>query len=272
GLVRAIRNGMEGAGIPVESSKGEWGPGQEEINLRYADALEMADRHVIYKNGAKEIALQQGKSLTFMAKPDFKLAGNSCHIHCSLWNLDGSESAFYDKKNPQGMSKIFQHFLAGQMKLAKEYTYFLAPFINSYKRFQSGSFAPTKAVWAVDNRTAGFRLVGEGSSLRTECRIPGGDANPYLAFSAIIAAGLYGIENQLELPPPFKGNAYADTTLPEVPKTLRDALSALEGSKALRAAFGDQVIKHYLHAGQWEQQEYDRRVTDWEMERYFERA
>jgi glutamine synthetase len=268
GLIRAIRNGMEGAGIPVESSKGEWGPGQAELNLRYADALEMADRHVIYKNGVKEIALLQGKCVTFMAKWDYGVAGSSCHIHTSLVDAGGAP-AFADG---DGDSGLFQHYLAGQLALARDMTFFLAPYINSYKRFQAGSFAPTKAVWGRDNRTTGFRVVGHGPSLRVECRIPGADANPYLACAALLAAGLYGIEQRLELEPAFSGDAYKARAIREVPKTLREALDCLDRSTALRAAFGDAVVEHYLHAGRWEQFEYDRRVTDHELIRGFERA
>ena len=271
-LIRAIRNGMDGAGVPVEFSKGEWGPGQEEINLRYAEALEMADRHVIYKNGVKEIAYLQGKAVTFMAKWREDLAGNSCHLHSSLWDADADTPLFYDETTHGGMSKLFRHYLAGQLALAREMTYFFAPYINSYKRFQAGSFAPTKAVWSFDNRTAGFRVIGTGPSLRVECRIPGADANPYLAFAATLAAGLHGIEQELELEPMLDGNAYDDDTVPDVPKTLREALAALDASPVLRAALGDDVVEHYLHAGCWEQAEYDRRVTDWELIRFFERA
>jgi glutamine synthetase len=272
GLLRAVRNGLDDAGIPVESSKGEWGPGQEEINIVYAEALEMADRHVILKNGVKEMAQLQGKSVTFMAKWDYGLAGSSCHIHSSLWDSAGRKALFHDAKGPHGMSKLFRHYLAGQLALAREITYFLAPFINSYKRFQAGSFAPTKAVWSFDNRTAGFRVLGDGKGKRVECRIPGADANPYLAFAALIAAGLHGVESELALEAPFAGNAYAAGEIREVPKTLRDALATLDGSKALRKAFGNEVVEHYLHAGRWEQAEFDRRVTDWELVRYFERA
>ncbi len=271
-LIRAIRNALDEAGIPVEFSKGEFGPGQEEINLRYADALEMADRHVIYKNAAKEIAYQQGKSVTFMAKWDYELAGNSCHLHSSLWDEEGKTPLFHDENDARGMSALFRHYLAGQLALVQEMTYFFAPYINSYKRFQAGSFAPTKAVWSGDNRTSGFRVLGSGAGSRVECRIPGADANPYLAFAATIAAGLHGIERSLELEPAFEGNAYAAEDVREVPKTLREALAALERSTVLREAFGDPVIEHYLHAGRWEQLEYDRRVTDWELIRNFERA
>ncbi len=271
-LIRAIRNGLDGAGIPVEFSKGEWGPGQEEINVRYAEVVEMADRHVIYKNGAKEIAHQQGKAITFMAKWRYDLAGSSCHVHSSLWDGKTGGSAFEDKERPDEGTAIFRHYLAGQVALAREMAYFLAPYINSYKRFQVGTFAPTKAIWSRDNRTAGFRVVGSGSSLRVECRIPGADANVYLAFAALLAAGLYGIEQKLEPEPPYQGNAYENPALREVPKTLREALALLDGSKVLRAALGDEVVEHYLHTGRWEQHEYDRRVTDWELQRNFERV
>jgi glutamine synthetase len=272
GLIRAIRNGMEGAGVPVEFSKGEWGPGQEEINLRYAEALEMADRHSIYKNGAKEIAYAQGKAITFMAKWDNQFAGNSCHIHSSLWTADDDTPVFHDDAAADGMSDIFRHYLAGQLALASEMTYFMAPYINSYKRFQAGSFAPTKTGWSRDNRTAGFRLVGHGPAFRVECRIPGADANPYLAYAALIAAGLYGIENKLALEPEISGNLYEMEAVPDIPGTLREALGALDGSAVLRQLLGDAVVEHYLHTGKWEQSEYDRRVTDWELHRNFERG
>jgi len=272
GIIRAIRNHMDAIGIPVEVSKGEWGPGQEEINFRYAEALEMADRHVIYKNAAKEIAFLQGKAITFMAKPYYDLAGSSCHIHSSLWEAKTDKPLFHDRADDLGMSKLFRHYVAGLLTLARDMTFFLAPYINSYKRFQSGTFAPTKAAWSLDNRTAGFRVIGAGPGTRVECRIPGADANPYLAFAAIIAAGLHGIDNELELPKPFQGNMYQAKRIPDVAKTLRDALVGLEKSKVLRAALGDEVVEHYLHAGRWEQFEYDRRVTDWEVIRGFERA
>ena len=272
GLIRAIRNGMENAGIPVEASKGEWGPGQEEINVRYAEALEMADRHTIYKNGAKEIAFLQGKAITFMAKLAYDLAGSSCHIHSSLWDAAAGRPLFADEDDPQGMSKLFRHYLAGLLECTPALTYFLAPFINSYKRFQSGSFAPTKAAWSFDNRTAGYRILGPGAGTRVECRIAGADCNPSLAFSGLLAAGLHGIENELELAPAFEGNMYEAEEVAAVPKTLREALRALDESAVIRAAFGDKVVEHYLHAGRWEQAEYDRRVTDWEVIRNFERV
>ena len=269
-LIRAIRNGMDAAGIPVEFSKGEWGPGQAELNLRYAEAVEMADRHAIYKNGVKEIAHLQGKSVTFMAKWDFGLAGSSCHIHCSFADAKSGAPVFAD--GAHGQSELFRQVLAGQLALARDITFFLAPYINSYKRFQAGSFAPTKAIWSGDNRTAGFRVLGAGASQRIECRIPGADVNPYLAYAALLAAGLHGIENGLELEPAFSGDAYKGKDIREVPKTLREALECLERSQVLRAAFGDQVVEHYLHCGRWEQFEYDRRVTDHELIRGFERA
>lgn len=270
-LVRAIRNGMDGAGVPVEFSKGEWGPGQEEINLRYAEALEMADRHTIYKNGAKEIAMSQGKAITFMAKFDTKLAGNSCHVHSSLWDAATDEPIFYDAAGEHGMSKLFRHYLAGQLALAADYTLLLGPTINSYKRFQAGSFAPTRIAWSMDNRTAGYRLVGRGKGLRGECRIPGGDCNPYLAFAALIGAGLYGIENELELEPEMTGNIYENEAARDVPKTLREAIERFEQSKPMRGILGDDVVDHYAHAGRWEQREHDRCVTDLERIRNFER-
>ena len=272
GVMRAIRNGLQGAGIPVENSKGEWGPGQEEINVRYADALEMADNHVILKNAVKEIAWAQGKSVTFMAKWKYDLAGSSSHIHASLWDVAGKTPLFLDAKGEFGMSALMRSFVAGQLKYAGDITYFLAPYINSYKRFQVGTFAPTKAVWSRDNRTAGFRLCGENSkAIRIECRVGGADLNPYLAFAALLAAGLAGIEEKLKLPPAYSGDAYHDKKLSEVPKTLREATDLLGKSKMLRAALGDAVVDHYVHTAQWEQFEYDRRITDWELMRGFER-
>jgi glutamine synthetase len=272
GVMRAVRKGLEGAGIAVENSKGEWGPGQEEINVRYAEALEMADRHVILKNGIKEIAHAQGKAVTFMAKWRYDLAGSSSHIHLSLWDEKGQKPLFHDAKAEYGMSPLMRAFVAGQIKYARDITWLLAPYINSYKRFQVGTFAPTKTVWSRDNRTAGFRLCGEGTkAIRIECRIGGADLNPYLAFAGLIAAGLAGIDEKLSLDPPFSGDAYFVKGIPEVPKTLRDATDALAGSELLRTAFGSGVIDHYVHTAKWEQFEYDRRITDWELMRGFER-
>ena len=271
-LMRAIRNGLHGAGIPVENTKGEWGPGQAEINVRYADALEMADRHVILKNAIKEIAHGLGKAVTFMAKWRYDLAGSSSHIHQSLWDAAGTTPLFADPGQAHGMSALMRHYLAGQLTHAGEICYFLAPYINSYKRFQTGTFAPTRAVWSIDNRTAGFRVCGSGTkSARVECRIGGADLNPYLAFAALLAAGLAGIEKAAESGPAFTGDAYRGRRLRDIPKTLRSATDASRRSKLLRAAFGDAVVEHYVHAAEWEQFEYDRRVTDWELRRGFER-
>jgi glutamine synthetase len=276
-IMRAIRKGLQGAGIPVENSKGEWGPGQEEINVRYADALTMADRHVIMKNGIKEIAWAQGKAITFMSKWRYDLAGSSSHIHMSIWDRDAKTGEaktplFLDAKAEHSMSTLMRAFCAGQMKYAPDITVFLAPYINSYKRFQAGTFAPTKTVWSRDNRTAGFRLVGDGTkAIRMECRIGGADLNPYLAFAGLIAAGLAGIDEKLALDPPFQGDAYAGAGIPEVPKTLREATAKLEQSRMLKAALGEDVVAHYVHTAKWEQSEYDRRVTDWELMRGFER-
>jgi glutamine synthetase len=246
-VMRAIRNGLNEAGIPVENSKGEWGPGQEEINVRYAEALEMADRHAIIKNGCKEIAYGLGRAITFMAKWDYGMAGSSCHVHQSLWSADGTSPLFFEKAADHGMSQTMKHYLAGQLEHAREITYFLAPYINSYKRFMAGS-------------------------IRLECRIGGADLNPYLAFAALLAAGLDGIERKLPLEPAVSGDAY-DTAkqLREVPKTLREARALLDGSRFLREVMGDEVIDHYVHTADWEQLEFDRRVTDLELKRGFER-
>jgi glutamine synthetase len=271
-LVRAIRNGMEGADVPVETSKGEWGRGQEEINLEYAEALEMADRAALYKHGAKEIAHLQGCSLTFMAKYDMGAAGSSFHLHSSLWDRAGKKALFAPAGRGHGTPPpVFGQWLAGQLAMARELAYFYAPTVNAYKRYQSGSFAPTRIVAGRDNRTCGFRLCGEGSSLRVENRIPGADANPYLAFAATIAAGLHGVERSLAAPALYEGNAYEDPRLPQVPKTLREAIAELEGSKTARAALGDRVVDHYLHTARLEQQAFDQAVTDWELLRNFER-
>ncbi len=272
GYMRRLRNDMNAAGIPIENSKGEWGPGQEEINVRYAEALEMADRHVFLKNGAKEIADIEGKAVSFMAKYNYGLAGNSSHIHNSLWSADGKTPLFFDKSAPWTLSELGRQWSAGQLRYAREFTLLLAPYINSYKRFQSGTFAPTKIMWSEDNRTAGFRLCGEGTKgIRMECRIGGADLNPYLAFAGLIAAGLAGIDEKLELQKPFVGDAYQAARLPEIPKTLRDATEAFSKSKMLRQALGDDVVEHYVHTARWEQLEYDRRITDWELHRGFER-
>jgi glutamine synthetase len=262
-LMRQLRNGMHGAGIRVESSKGEAWPGQQEVNFRYADALTMADNHSVYKTGAKEIAHLNGCSITFMAKPDHTWIGNSCHIHSSLWR-DG-ESAFAADQS------VFARYLAGQIACARELAVFLAPTINSYKRYAAGSWAPTTLAWGHDNRTCGFRVVGKAQGLRVETRIPGGDVNPYLAFAALLAAGLHGIERELELPPPLEGNAYVSDA-ERFPGTLREAIAALEQGSVARAALGDEVVDHYLNYARTEQRLFDEVVTCYERERMFERG
>jgi glutamine synthetase len=270
-VMRAIRNGLAGADIPVENTKGEADAGQEEVNVTYADALTMADRHVVIKNAVKEIAWGRGRAVTFMAKWSSSHAGSSCHVHQSLVGRDG-EPAFADADAEHGMSDTMRHYVAGLLAHASEITYFLAPYVNSYKRFMAGTFAPTKAVWSVDNRTAGYRVVGEGTrGVRIECRVGGADLNPYLAFAALLAAGIAGIEARMELEPAFRGDAYGGQGR-EIPNTLRDAVAALDGSDTLRAALGDEVVDHYVHAGRWEQLESDRRVTDWDLQRGFERS
>ena len=271
-VMRAIRNGLNGADVPVENSKGEAWAGQEEINVRYADALTMADRHAIIKNGVKEIAWGRGRAVSFMAKWNYEAAGNSCHIHQSLWDLEGN-ALFQDANVEHGMSDLMRHYLAGLLHHSSAITYFLAPYINSYKRYMAGTFAPTKAIWSMDNRTAGYRICGAGTkAVRVECRIGGADLNPYLALAALLAAGIDGIENERALEAEFVGDAYEDADVRQIPATLRDATAALDGSAMMRAAFGDDVIDHYVHAAKWEQFEYDRRVTDWEVGRGFERA
>ncbi len=271
-VMRAVRNGLYGAGIPVECSKGEAWAGQEEINVKYADALSAADNHVITKNAVKEIAWAQGRAVTFMAKWNYEAAGSSSHVHQSLWSKDGHEARFHDPEGEYGMSQMMRQYVAGLLAHASEFTFFLAPNINSYKRFQAGTFAPTKAIWSLDNRTAGYRICGSGKAVRVECRVGGSDLNPYLAFAAQIAAGISGIENNMTLEPEFRGDAYAAKKAREIPSTLRDAAVALKKSKMLRAAMGDDVVEHYVHAAEWEQFEYDRRVTDWEIARGFERS
>ncbi|MEM6680550.1 MAG: glutamine synthetase family protein [Pseudomonadota bacterium] len=269
-VMRAMRNGLFGAGIPVENTKGEAWAGQEEINVRYSDALDAADTHVLTKNGVKEIAWSKGRAATFMAKWDYTAAGSSCHIHQSLARAEGS--AFRDASGQYGMSETMRAWLAGLLAHANETTLFLAPNINSYKRFQAGTFAPTKAVWSQDNRTAGYRICGAGSAaVRVECRVGGSDLNPYLAFAALIAAGLAGIEGGYTLEDEFQGDAYGGEGR-EIPNTLREAAETAHGSAMLRAALGDGVVEHYVHAARWEQIEYDRRVTDWEIARGFERS
>ncbi|AIJ25466.1 glutamine synthetase, type III [Amycolatopsis methanolica 239] len=261
-LLRRIRNDMAGAGMYVESAKGECNPGQHEIAFRFDEALRTCDNHSIYKTGAKEIAAQENRSLTFMAKYNER-EGNSCHIHLSLRGTDGAPVFAQDPA-------LMRHFIAGQLACLRELTYFLAPNINSYKRFVPGSFAPTAVAWGTDNRTCALRVVGHGESLRVENRVPGGDVNPYLAVAALIAAGLHGIENELPLEDEFTGNAY-HSDKPTVPTTLREAAERLADSKVAREAFGEDVVEHYLNAARVELTAFDAAVTDWERQRGFER-
>lgn len=271
GVMRPLRNHLRAAGIPVENSKGEAEEGQEELNIRYSHALNCSDYHTIAKHATKEIAWQQGVSASFLAKWHHDKVGSSSHIHQSLWK--GDENAFYDPKAERGMSDLMKSYMAGLLKYAPDVTYFLAPYVNSYKRFQKGTFAPTRAVWSVDNRTAGFRLCGENTkAVRVECRIGGSDLNAYLGIAMQLACGLAGIEEKLTLDPPMSGNAYDMRKGKEIPQTLRDAMGTLEKSKMLRRTFGDDVVEHYAHAAAWELEEFDRVVTDYEIARGFERA
>ena len=273
GLLRAIRNGMESSGIPIESSKGEWGPGQQELNLTYCDALTQADRNVICRHGAREIAHAQQKAITFMAKWDEKLAGSGLHVHISLWDVESGRNAFdgIGTLGPIPCSDVFHWFLGGLVAHAREFTAWFAPNVNSYKRFQAGSFAPTGIAWCEDNRTAGLRVVGRGPSLRIECRIPGADANPYLVYAAVLAAGIEGVRSHTEPPPPFSGDIYQAAELPRIPGSLRDAMETFRNSDLARAAFGTPVVEHYLHFLSTEQRKFDEAVTDWEKLRFFER-
>jgi glutamine synthetase len=267
-LLRDIRVSMDKAGMYCEGVKGECNLGQQEIAFRYEEALTTCDNHSIYKNGAKEIADKHGKSLTFMAKFNER-EGNSCHIHISFRGTDGS-AVFADDDDELGMSKLFRHVLAGQLKTMRELTLFFAPNINSYKRYVDGSFAPTAVAWGLDNRTCSLRVVGRGHGLRVENRVPGGDVNQYLAVAALIAGGLYGIEHELELEPMLEGNAYASDA-PRVPATLRDAAELFGRSEIARDAFGADVVEHYLNNAAIEVQAYDAAITDWERVRGFER-
>jgi glutamine synthetase len=268
-LLRRIRNEMAGAGLVPESAKGECNLGQHEIAFRYADALSCADNHVIYKNGAKEIAAQEGMAITFMAKPNQR-EGNSCHIHFSLRTADGAGAMYGD--GPAHLSVTGQRAIAGLLATMRELSLFYAPHINSYKRYQPGSFAPTAVRWGTDNRTCALRLVGHGQhSTRVENRVPGADVNPYLAIAALVAGALHGIENELELEEAYAGNAYDDAKAPRVPATLRDALALWEASPVARDAFGDEVVGHYTNNARVELAAFDAAVTDWEMFRGFER-
>jgi glutamine synthetase len=262
-LIRRIRNSMMGADMNVENSKGECNFGQHEINFRYAPALQTADDHVVYKTGAKEIAAQEGQSITFIAKFDER-EGNSCHIHCSLAREDGGGNVFACDE------QVFKHFVAGQLACLRELTLFFAPHVNSYKRFVPGSFAPTAVAWGRDNRTCSMRVVGHGEGLRVENRLPGADVNPYLALAAMIAAGLHGIENELPLEEPFEGNAY-ESDKPHVPHTMYDARDLFAESATAREAFGQEVVDHYLNRARIELEGFEAAVTDWEKFRGFER-
>ncbi len=272
GIMRRLRNALHASGVPVESSKGEAETGQEELNIRYGGALETAENHVIAKHAAKEIGWQQGHAVSFLPKWHHAKVGSASHVHQSLTTADG-KPAFFDKDAELGMSELARHYLGGLLKYASDITVFMAPYVNSYKRFQKGSFAPTRKVWSVDNRTAAFRLCGDGTpAVRIECRVPGADVNPYLAIAGMLAAGMAGIEERLDPGAPLSGDAYAGDGSDHIPTTLREATGALSDSAMLRRAFGDAVIDHYVRMAQWEQEAFDQVVTDWEIARGFERA
>jgi glutamine synthetase len=269
-LIRAIRNGVDGAGVPVEFSKGEAGRGQHEINLVYSTPVEMADRHVIYKNAAKEIAAQHGRAITFMAKYSEQEVGSSCHVHSSVWNHRASESLMWAADAPDHLSTIFRQWLGGQIACGRDLAWMYAPTVNSYKRYQPESWAPTALAWSIDNRTCGFRVVGHRSGFRLESRIPGADVNPYLAYAATIAAGLHGIEHAIEPPARFDGNAYAATDLARVPTNIVEAIDAFAQSKVAVDAFGTDVHDHLLNTARQEWLAFGRAVTDWERRRNFD--
>jgi glutamine synthetase len=280
-LMRAIRNGMTAARVPIESSKGEWSRGQHEINFIYAQPLPMADLHSLFKQGVKEIADQHGKCISFMAKYAPSEAGNSCHIHMSLWKNgrnafaqggnSQSNSSKKDKAGRQAGSKLFRQFLGGLLKYSPELCLFFAPTINSYKRYQAGSWAPTRMAWAFDNRTVGYRVVGQGKGFRIENRMPGADANPYLSFAAMLAAGMAGIEQNLDCGQEYLGNAYVDSSLARLPASLGDATDGFSRSKLAKEAFGAEVVDFYVHHARLEAEAFNNAVTDWEKARYFER-
>jgi glutamine synthetase len=273
-LHRLLRNQMTEARVPIEFSKGEAAPGQHEVNIRYDHVLESADRSVLFKHGAKEIAYLNGWGITFMAKPDHTWTGSSGHLHMSIWNGDGSQPLTHDPDGggPYGISKTFSQFVAGMMALSRELAPFIAPNVNSYKRYASLSWAPVNVVWGRDNRTTGFRLVGHGPSLHVENRFPGGDMNAYLTYAAAIGAGLYGIDHELDLDPEFKGNGYIATSVARMPRALWEAIQGLETSEAAVEIFGQDVVDHYLNAARVEQDTYDSMVHDWDRERYLERS
>ncbi|MEM9105035.1 MAG: glutamine synthetase family protein [Pseudomonadota bacterium] len=270
-IMRPLRNHLVAMGVPVENSKGEAEAGQEELNIRYADALACADHHTLAKHAVKEIAWMQGHAATFLPKWDHTKVGSSSHIHQSLWHDGGN--AFQDAGGKHGMSDLMRNYVAGLIKYTPDMMVFLAPYVNSYKRFAKGTFAPTKSAWSVDNRTAGYRLCGDGTAaVRIECRIGGSDFNPYLALAAQLAAGLAGVEEALDLAEPVTGDVYEMKDAPDIPATLREATEHLRGSTMLRTALGKDVVEHYVRCAEWEQEEFDRVVTDWEIARGFERA
>jgi glutamine synthetase len=270
-ILRRVRNEMTEAGIPVEFSKGEAGRGQHEVNVTYAEALETADRHLVFKNGIKEIAAQEGRAATFMAKWTMDDVGSSCHVHTSLWDATTGEALMADASHPSGLSTLGRRFLAGQLHAARELAWLAAPTLNSYRRYVPGSWAPTAAVWGEDNRTCGFRLVGHGAGRRVESRIPGADVNPYLVLAACIAAGLYGIDHELEPGDPYPRNAYEATDVPRIPSTLVEAIAELRDSAVALEAFGPEVHHHLLNTAQQEWDASNRHVSDWELARNFER-
>ena len=270
-VMRPVRNHLVAAGVPVENSKGEAETGQEELNIRYAEAVLACDHHVIAKQAIKEIAAQQGHAASFLPKWRADKVGSAAHIHQSLFR--GGANAFHDEERPRAMSALFGSYLGGLMAHTAETAVFLGPYVNSYKRFLPGTFAPTKIAWSEDNRTAGYRLVGEGTKgVRIECRIPGSDINPYLACAAQLAAGLAGIEGEMAMPDPVSGDVYGMEDVPALPATLREATDALRASAMLRAAMGDEVVDHYVRMAEVEQEAFDAAVTDWEIARGFERA
>ncbi len=268
-----LRNLMTAADIPVEFSKGEAAPGQHEVNIHYCDVLEMSDKSVLFKHGAKEIAWLNGFGLTFMAKPDHTWTGSSGHLHMSLWDPEGDDSRFYEEgAEPYGMSATMRHFLGGMMKFSRELAPFMAPNVNSYKRYAVASWAPVNVVWGRDNRTTGFRIVGDGPALHIENRFPGGDMNPYLAYAAVVGAGLLGIEREIEPPDEYHGNGYVATGCDRMPRALHEAIRELEQSEAAVEIFGADVVAHYLNAARVEQEQYDAVVHPWDRERYLERG
>ena len=271
GIMRPIRNHLVAMGVPVENSKGEAEAGQEELNIRYAEALACADHHTLAKHAVKEIAWAQGHAATFLPKWDHNRVGSSSHVHQSLWK--GDTNVFQDANGDHGMSDLMRHYIAGLIKYTPDMMVFLAPYVNSYKRFAKGTFAPTKIAWSIDNRTAGYRLCGDGTAaVRIECRIGGSDFNPYLALAAQLAAGLAGIEEVLPLADPVTGDLYESRDAPDMPASLRAATECLRGSAMLKSALGQDVVAHYVRCAEWEQEEFDRVVTDWEIARGFERA